>query len=224
MTNSSLLTAPTNLAILGTGDVAQAFARGLIAMGHAVMLAGRDSNETSQRLAAFAVETGVRTGNYAQAAAFGAAVFLAVKGLAAEAVLHAAGPALDGKLLVDATNPIADEAPDHGVLRFFTERNESLGERLQSAFPAVKLVKAFNTVGAAHFVRPSFAQGAGSMFVAGNDPEAKQAVVGLVEAWGWQPYDVGRIEGARTTEPLCQLWCLPGFLRNDWAHALKVIV
>ncbi|MBL8279622.1 MAG: hypothetical protein JNL93_23350 [Pelomonas sp.] len=109
------------------------------------------------------------------------------------------------------------------VLRYFTERNDGLGERLQAAFPSLKLVKAFNTVGAAFFVRPTFAQGRGSMFIAGNDADAKAAVAGLIEAWGWQPYDVGRIEGARVTEPLCQLWCLPGFLRNDWAHAFQVI-
>lgn len=223
MSSPTLLTAPTTLAILGTGDVAQAFARGLMALGHTVMLAGRDAAATAERLAAFAAETGARTGSYAQAAAFGTVAFLAVKGTAAEDALRAAGPALDGKLVVDATNPIADEAPEHGVLRYFTARNESLGERLQAAFPSLKVVKAFNTVGAAHFVRPSFAQGPGSMFIAGNDAEAKQAVAGLVEVWGWQPYDVGRIEGARTTEPLCQLWCLPGFLRNDWVHAFKVI-
>lgn len=214
---------PSPLAILGTGDVAQTFARGLMDLGHTVMLAGRDAASTAQKLAAFVAETGARTGSYADAAAFGQAAFLAVKGSAAQAALQAAGPALDGKLVIDATNPITDEAPEHGVLRYFTERNDSLGERLQAAFPSLKLVKAFNTVGAAFFVRPTFAQGRGSMFIAGNDADAKAAVAGLIEAWGWQPYDVGRIEGARVTEPLCQLWCLPGFLRNDWAHAFQVI-
>lgn len=214
---------PAAIAILGTGDVAKTLARGLIGLGHSVMLAGRDAASTAERLADFVAETGVRTGSYADAAAFGQAAFLAVKGTAAEATLRAAGPALAGKLVIDATNPIADEAPEHGVLRYFTARNESLGERLQAAFPDVKLVKAFNTVGAAFFVRPAFAEGPGSMFLAGNDADAKAAVEALIRAWGWQPYDVGRIEGARVTEPLCQLWCLPGFLRNDWAHAFKVI-
>lgn len=214
---------PSPIAILGTGGVAQAFARGLIALGHTVMLAGRDAASTAERLTTFTAETGARTGSYAEAAAFGEAAFLAVKGTAAEAALRAAGPALSGKLVIDATNPIADEAPEHGVLRYFTDRNESLGERLQAAFPALKIVKAFNTVGADFFVRPSFRDGVGSMFIAGNDADAKTAVATLITAWGWAPYDVGRIEGARTTEPLCQLWCLPGFLRNDWAHGFKVI-
>lgn len=215
---------PSPIAILGTGDVAKTFARGLIGGGHTVMLAGRDAADTAARLADFAAETGARTGSYADAAAFGQAAFLAVKGSAAQAALQAAGPALNGKVVIDATNPITDEAPEHGVLRYFTDRNDSLGERLQAAFPEVRLVKAFNTVGAAFFVRPAFTEGSGTLFLAGNDAEAKSAVAGLITAWGWQPYDVGRIEGARVTEPLCQLWCLPGFLRNDWQHAFKVIV
>lgn len=213
---------PKSYALLGTGDVAQSLARGLRALGHPVMLAGRDANATAAKLAAFAAETGVRTGDYAQAAAFGDAVFLAVKGSSAAEALKAAGPALQGKLVIDATNPIADAPPEHGVLRFFTGPNDSLGERLQRDFPALRLVKAFNTVGAGLFFRPQLS-GIGSMFIAGNDEAAKAEVAELVRAFGWEPYDCGRIEAARATEPLCQLWCLPGLLRNDWVHAFKVI-
>ncbi|MBH9579146.1 NADPH-dependent F420 reductase [Inhella proteolytica] len=213
----------TPYAILGTGDVAKSLARGLRGLGHPVMLAGRDAAKTAATLADFAGETGSQTGSYAQAAAFGQTVVLAVKGHAAAAVLDAAGSALNGKLLIDATNPIEDATPEHGVLRFFTGPNDSLGERLQQAFPSLRIVKAFNTVGAAHFVQPRFAGGPGSMFIAGNDAEAKAEVAALVRAFGWEPYDCGRIEGARATEPLCQLWCLPGLLRGDWAHAFKVI-
>jgi predicted dinucleotide-binding enzyme len=211
------------IGILGTGSVAESLARGLRALGHPVMVAGRDAQAAAAKLQAFSAETGVMTGDYAQAAAFGAIVFLAVKGVAAEATLAPVAGALAGKVVVDATNPIEDAPPEHGVLRFFTGPNDSLGERLQRAFPALRVVKAFNTVGAALYFRPDLAGGAGSMFIAGNDEAAKQDVAALIRDFGWEPYDCGRIEGARVTEPLCQLWCLPGFLRNDWAHAFKVV-
>lgn len=207
------------LAILGSSGVAQQLARGLRARGHAVMLSGRDAVATAAKLADFVAETGVQTGDHAQAAAFGAAAFLAVKGTAAEATLRSVAPLLAGKIVVDVTNPIEDAAPEQGVLRYFTQRNESLGERLQNAHPALRVVKAFNTVGAHLFVRP---ERPGSMFMAGNDAAAKAEVEVLIRDWGWAPYDLGRIEGARVSEPLCQLWCLPGFLRNDWVHAIQM--
>lgn len=207
------------LAVLGTGDVAKHIARGLVARGHAVMMAGRDAADARTRLADFIAETGVRVGSYAEAATFGAAAFLAVKGSAAQAVLDAAASRLADKIVIDLTNPIEDAPPEHGVLRFFTARNESLGEQLQTAFPSLRIIKAFNTVGSHLFVRPAKA---GSMFMASNHDAAKQEVAVLIGDWGWTPYDVGRIEGARVTEPLCQLWCLPGFLRNDWVHAISM--
>jgi hypothetical protein len=96
-------------------------------------------------------------------------------------------------------------------------------EQLQREFPSVHFVKAFNSVGNALMVNPEFSAGKPSMFICGNDAEAKQTVSSIVEQFGWEVEDMGNMEAARAIEPLCILWCIPGFLHNDWAHAFKVL-
>jgi 8-hydroxy-5-deazaflavin:NADPH oxidoreductase len=151
-------------------------------------------------------------------------VVLAVKGAAAADALRAAGVAnLAGKVLVDATNPIADAPPVNGVLKFFTSLDDSLMERLQREFAGVRFVKAFNSVGNSGFVNPQFKGGKPTMFICGNDDAAKQIVSGILDQFGWEVADMGKAEAARAIEPLCILWCIPGFLHNDWMHAFKVL-
>jgi predicted dinucleotide-binding enzyme len=138
--------------------------------------------------------------------------------------LHAAGAAnLEDKAVIDATNPIADAPPVNGVLKFFTSLDESLLERLQREFPAARLVKAFNSVGNACMVNPQFESGRPTMFICGNDEAAKKTVSGILDQFGWEVADMGSAEAARAIEPLCMLWCIPGFLRNDWVHAFKLL-
>jgi predicted dinucleotide-binding enzyme len=149
---------------------------------------------------------------------------LAVKGTAASEVLRQAGAAnLGGKVIVDTTNPIADAAPDHGVLRFFTSLDDSLMERLQREYASARFVKAFNSVGNALMVNPALKGGPPTMFICGNDQDAKRIVTGVLDQFGWETEDLGTAEAARAIEPLCILWCIPGFLRNEWAHAYKVL-
>jgi predicted dinucleotide-binding enzyme len=124
---------------------------------------------------------------------------------------------------MDATNPIADAPPVNGVLRFFTGPNESLLETLQAAAPAARLVKAFSCVGSAVMVNPSLPGGRPTMFVCGNDEAAKRQVTAILDAFGWDTEDAGAAEAARAIEPLCMLWCIPGFRRNDWVHAFKLL-
>jgi 8-hydroxy-5-deazaflavin:NADPH oxidoreductase len=140
-----------------------------------------------------------------------------------EALRAAGGANLKGKPVIDATNPIADEPPAHGVLRFFTDLNSSLMERLQAEFADVRFVKAFNSVGNACMVNPQFAGGKPTMFICGNDAAAKKVVSGILDQFGWETADMGTAEAARAIEPLCMLWCIPGFLRNDWTHAFKLL-
>ena len=161
-------------------------------------------------------------GTFAEAAKWGDVVVLAVKGTAAEGIVAEIAPALAGKTVIDATNPIADEPPQNGVIRYFTKANESLMERLQAKAPDAKLVKAFNSVGNAFMVNPPF-KPTPSMFICGNDAGAKQQVSDILTAFGWQPVDMGGVEVARPIEALCQLWCAPGFLKNDWAHAFAYL-
>jgi predicted dinucleotide-binding enzyme len=167
---------------------------------------------------------GGHVGSFEATAAFGEVVVLAVKGSAAADVLRAAGAAnLVGKPVIDTTNPIADAPPSNGVLKFFTGPDDSLMERLQGEFEGIRFVKAFNSVGSNRMVDPQFADGKPTMFICGNDEAAKQTIGGLLDQFGWEVADMGKAEAARVIEPLCILWCIPGFLRGEWSHAFKLL-
>jgi hypothetical protein len=208
------------IGVLGSGDVAQVLARGFKRHGHDVMIGSR----SPEKLADFAREAGCKTGSFDQTAAHAEIVVLAVLGRAAESALALAGAAnLAGKVVIDTTNPISDEPPQNGVLRYFTGPNESLMERLQAAHPGARFVKAFNSVGNPFMVNPDLPGGPPTMFYCGNDPAAKAEVAAILSQFGWEGEDVGMVESARAIEPLCQLWCAPGFQRNQWSHAYKVL-
>ncbi len=171
-----------------------------------------------------AQNAGGHVGTFAEAAQFGAAVVLAVKGTVALAALRAAGTAtLAGKTIIDATNPIAEVPPTNGVLKFFTNLDESLMEQLQREFAAAHFVKAFNSVGNGRMVNPQFQGGKPTMFICGNDDAAKKTVSRILDQFGWETADMGKAEAARAIEPLCMLWCIPGFLRQEWSHAFKLL-
>lgn len=209
-----------NVGIIGSGAVAQTLGAGFLKHRHAVLLGTRDATKLADWRAQ---HPGAQVGSVADAAAFGDVLVLAVKGDHALDALRLAGPHLAGKVVMDATNPIAAAPPVNGVLKFFTSLDESLMERLQRAYPDVRFVKAFNSVGNARMVNPTFAAGRPTMFVCGNDAAAKQTVAGVLDQFGWETLDLGAVEAARAIEPLCILWCIPGFLRNEWTHAFKVL-
>lgn len=210
-----------NVGILGSGDVAKALGGGFLRHGHAVMLGTRDP----AKLAGWSAQNpGARVGSFAEAAAFGEIVVLAARGSVAEDVLRLAGEKnIAGKLVIDTTNPIAPEPPVNGVLKFFTTLDGSLMERLQARFPDARFVKAFSSVGNRRMVNPQFSGGQPSMFICGNDAAAKQTVQRILDEFGWETEDMGTAEAARAIEPLSILWCIPGFLRNEWEHAFKVL-
>jgi predicted dinucleotide-binding enzyme len=207
--------------ILGSGDVAKVLAGGFLKHGHQVMMGTR----TVSKLADWAKKNPKGSvSSFADAAKFTDVVVLAVKGTTALEALRATGAAnLSGKVVMDATNPIADAPPVHGVLKFFTNLDESLMERLQREFPAARFVKAFNSVGNAYMINPQFKGGKPTMFICGNDEAAKQTVRSILDQFGWETADMGYVEAARAIEPLCMLWLIPGFLRNEWAHAFKLL-
>lgn len=212
----------SKIGILGSGVVGETLANGFLKKGHAVM---RGSREPA-KLAAWARQAGAgaSAGTFAEAAAFGEILVLAVKGTAAQLALELCGAqTLAGKVVIDATNPIADEPPVGGVLRFFTGPNESLMESLQTRFPATYFVKAFSCVGSALMVDPQLQDGPPTMFVCGDDDGAKASVLQILERFGWASEDLGGAVAARAIEPLCILWCIPGFRRGDWVHAFKML-
>jgi 8-hydroxy-5-deazaflavin:NADPH oxidoreductase len=209
------------IGVLGSGDVAKTLAGGFIKHGHETMVGTRDSAKLSEWAAK---NPPAKVGSFSETAAFGEVIVLAVKGTASADALRAAGAAnLAGKPVIDATNPIADAPPSNGVLKFFTSLDESLMERLQREFAGAKLVKAFNSVGSTRMVNPQLAGGKPTMFICGNDEAAKKKVGGILDQFGWETADMGRAESARAIEPLCILWCIPGFLRNEWTHAFKLL-
>lgn len=210
------------IGILGSGMVGQTLATGFLKHGYEVKVGTGDAKKLSQWQSTAGAGAGV--GSFAEVAAFGEIVVLAVKGTAAIEAVKKAGPAaLAGKTVIDTTNPIADEPPQKGILKFFTTLDESLMERLQTAYPAVNFVKAFSSVGNASMVDPKFPGGAPTMFICGNNDSAKAEVKNILDQFGWETEDMGKVEAARAIEPLCILWCIPGFQRNQWSHAFKLL-
>jgi predicted dinucleotide-binding enzyme len=192
------------IGVLGSGQVGEVLANGFLKHGHDVVRGSRDAH----KLASWQAGAGprARAGTFAEAAAASELIVLAVKGSAAEDALRAAGlPNLTGKVVIDTTNPIAASPPDKGVIRFFTNLDESLMERLQRLAPEARLVKAFSCVGNALMIDPVLAGGPPTMFICGNDADAKQVVTRLLAEVGWEAGDFGGVEGARAIEPLCML-------------------
>jgi len=211
-----------NIGIIGSGEVGQTLANGFIKHGHAVMIATNNAGKREELKG----KTGGRAkvGSFEEAAKFGELVVLAVKGGAAEAAVKSAGLAnLKGKTVIDACNPIKDAPPKNGVLSFFTSLDDSLMERLQKLAPAAHFVKAFNSVGSALMIDPDLHGQKPTMFICGDDAGAKKQTGKILDQFGWETEDMGGVEAARAIEPLCILWCIPGFQRNDWTHAFKLL-
>jgi 8-hydroxy-5-deazaflavin:NADPH oxidoreductase len=210
----------SKIGVIGSGQVGETLANGFAKHGHDVMRGSRDPS----KLADWKRGAGekAKTGTFEETARFGETVVLAVKGKAAEEAVSLCGNALEGKVVIDATNPIAEAPPTNGVISFFTGPNDSLLERLQKRAPKARFVKAFSSVGAALMVNPKLSAKP-TMFICGNDSTAKEQVRAILDKFGWETEDAGAVEAARAIEPLCMLWCIPGFLRNDWAHAFKML-
>lgn len=211
---------PKRFGVLGSGPVGQTLARGLKKHGYEVRIGTR----TPGKLAAFVKETGIAEGTFPAVAEWAEAIVLAVAGEGALAAVELAGHAhLAGKPVLDTTNPIAKAPPVDGVLSYFTGANESLMERLQGAVPQAHFVKVFSSVGNALMVDPVLPDGRPSMFICGNDAGARAMTTRLLDQFGWDTEDLGTAVAARAIEPLAVLWCIPGFLKNDWVHAFKVV-
>ncbi len=209
------------IGIIGSGIVATTLGTGLLNEGHKVTLGTRNPAK---------LEDWIKSNEGGQVASFQETVknnnliILAVKGEVAVNALELIGTnLLEGKTVIDATNPIDTSVPPtNGVLKFFTNLDESLHERIQSAFPKTNFVKAWSSVGSAFMIHPKF-DSTPSMFICGNDEQAKKEVAELLESVGWEVLDFGQAEAARAIEPLCMLWCIPGIQNGEWTHAFKLL-
>jgi predicted dinucleotide-binding enzyme len=209
--------------IVGSGVVGQILAKAFASEGHQVKLGTR--NTAKEEVVKFKeANPAVAVGSFAETAQFGELLVLATGGSVTEEAIKLAGiKNFSGKVIIDATNPIAAAPPVNGVLQFFTGPNESLMEKIQQFIPDAKVVKAFNSVGNAFMYKPNFPGGKPTMFICGNDETAKKTVTDILTAFGWETEDMGKVEAARAIEPLCILWCIPGFIRNQWTHAFKLL-
>ncbi len=206
-----------NIAVLGTGNVGQALAGALAHLGHTVAVGTRDPESTLARTepdgmgnppyAAWQAEhTDITLRTFAEAAAGAELVVLAGNGFAALDMLAAAGADnLAGKILIDISNPLDFSAGFPPTL--FVKDSDSLGERIQAAFPDLRVVKTLNTLTAALMVDPGLLSEGTSVFVSGDDASAKATVTEILTAFGHQDViDLGGIETARGTEMLLPLW------------------
>jgi predicted dinucleotide-binding enzyme len=206
--------------VLGSGDVGRVLAAGFASLGHDVKIGTREPAKLQQW--AEAVGSRGSVGSFEEAARFGDVIVVATLGVATENVIRLAGQTnFDGKVIIDATNPLDFSA---GMPpRLSVGHNDSLGEQIQRWLPKARVVKAFNTVGNAHMINPQFPGGPPDMFICGNDADAKKLVGQICEHFGWGVIDIGGIEGSRHLEPMCMVWVLHGAMSKSWNHAFKML-
>jgi predicted dinucleotide-binding enzyme len=198
------------IAILGSGVVGQALARGLARHGDEVRIGTRKDQVDD-----------LPVGAPADVVKDADLVFLSVLGTAAVDVVTGIQDELRGKVLVDTTNPLDFSS---GSPALFVGHTDSLGEQVQRAVPGTHMVKAYNTVGNTCMVDPDLGCGPPTMFIGGDSDEAKGTVTGLLEATGWDVVvDLGGIETSRYLEPICIAWVLHGIRSGSWNHALRLL-
>jgi len=189
------------IAILGTGPVGRALGKAFSAAGHEVVIGTRDPEQTKQREEWAGLDLPL--------AAYGdldADVFInATDGQGSLAALRAVGDALNGKVVIDTSNPL-----DHSQgfpPSLFVSNTDSLAEQLQRALPKVRLVKMFNTMANEVMVNPRGLSEDSTIFVAGNDPDARQTAAALAADLGWADvFDLGDLTAARGLEMFITLW------------------
>lgn len=205
------------IGILGSGIVGQTLGLKLVQLGYAVVLGtrdpdrldepkGRDPSARSLRAWLAATGLGARVSTFRDAAGESELVINALSGAASLDVLRTVGAEhMHGKILIDISNPI--DISRGFPLTLFVKDTDSLGEILQRAFPTLRIVKTLNTMTAALMVEPMLVgNGDHTVFLSGNDVDAKAQVAALLRAFGWQDIlDLGDISTARGTEMLLSL-------------------
>ena len=210
--------------VLGTGTVGRVLAGRLVEVGHEVRMGSRTAgNETA---AAWATEAGPNAshGTFADAAAFGQTVMNCTGGAVSLEALAAAGAEnLAGKVLIDVSNPLTFET---GRLTLTVCNTDSVGEQIQRALPDARVVKTLNTMANEVMIHPEQLAGPHSVFVCGDDAEAKQHVAGMLESFGWPPesvVDLGGIEAARGMEMFLVFWIELMQARGDRLFNVNVV-
>ncbi len=191
------------IGVLGTGVVGQTIAGKLVAMGHDVMMGARFPD--NEKVVAFAARTGGKAGSFADAARHGDLLINCTRGDGSIAALRQGAPDLDGKTIIDVSNPLDFSKGFPPSLS--VSNTDSLAEMIQREFPLAHVVKSLNTVTASIMIDPARIPGPHSIFVSGNDPTAKGQAMDLLRSFGWQSIiDLGDITTARGAEQFLPLW------------------
>jgi len=225
------------IAVFGTGSVGQALSARLAGLGHKVMIGTRDVAATSARKEKdmyggpsfsewYASNQEINLGTFADAAVFGELIFNATNGNNAITVLNLAGSGINGKTLIDLTNPLDFSQGMPPILIPSLINTNSLGEEIQRTFPLIKVVKTLNTMWNGLMVNPGMlANGDHNVFICGNDPSAKSQVVEMLREFGWKSesiLDLGDISASRGVEMILPLWLRIMMIYGNGAFNFKI--
>ena len=207
------------IGILGSGPVGVSLAKGFIAEGHKVWLATRDPESDKGRELKQAV-AGAVVCDFETAASNAEVAVLCVKWAGVKDALGASGAKnLAGKVVIETSNLLTQ----HGDELIYAGGETSGAEFVQDLLPDSQVVKAFNTVGAAMMYKPDFGDMHPTMFIAGDDKEAKTMVKEIVTAFGWEPLDAGSLIAARSLEPMALVWIHQSMATGSPHHAFKML-
>jgi predicted dinucleotide-binding enzyme len=212
-----------NIGILGSGEVGQKLGGGFIELGHRVRIGTRDPNQ--EKIKEWIKKSGdsASAGTFSQAAAYGQLIVVATSWNGTLEAIRMCDPKdLVDKTVIDVTNPLDFSA--EGLPKLAVGYTDSAGEIIQRLLPEANVVKAFNTVGNPHMVHPEFPNGPPTMFICGNNDNAKKTVINeFLTKFGWESIDIGGIEGSRLLEPMAMLWISHYFQTNNGNHAFKLL-
>ncbi len=199
------------IAILGTGSVGATIGSRLVDLGHQVMMGSRTSNnEKAQAFVSKHQGVNASAGTFSEAAAFGEVIFNCTKGEHSLNAIEMAGSAINGKVLIDVSNPLdfSNGMPPHLIPSL--ANTNSLGEEIQKRFPEARVVKTFNTMWCGIMVDPNLVGGGNHVnYICGNDASAKAVTIGILKQFGWKDeclLDLGDITNARGTEATLLIW------------------
>jgi 8-hydroxy-5-deazaflavin:NADPH oxidoreductase len=209
--------------ILGSGEVGKALAIGFAGLGHQVKVGSRDFESDKLKEWLDELEDKVTIDSFEQTAAFGEIIVLAIKWDGVENAIHLANPEnLSHKIVIDITNPL--DFTNGMPPTLYVGHTNSGGEIIQRLLPKSYIVKTLNIVNNKTMVSPLYDQGLPSMFLCGNNDNAKKRVTEILQNFGWKDItDLGDITESRIIEPLTCLWVNYGMKHNTWTHAITFL-
>lgn len=209
------------IGIIGSGDVGKALAVGFSETGHDVMIGSRSLEKLDEWR--HKNNPSLQVGSFKQAGEHGELLVLAVGWPYVQSAIDMVGDKVFGdKILIDVTNPL--DFSGGFPPKLAVSGNDSGGETIQRLLPNSKVVKAWNIVGNASMYEPKFKEGEPTMWICGNDDEAKSTITQILDDFGWTDViDLGDISGSRLLEPLCILWVQSGKKLDNWHIAFKLL-